>query len=83
MLLGRISLDRLANPAAALTEFNEYLAHGHGSLREDALIGRALALGRLRRSAEERSGWEVLLREYPDSMYAEKAREKLSAPVRL
>ena len=82
VLLGRISLDRLANPAAALTEFNEDLAHGHGSLREDALIGRALALGRLRRSAEERSAWEVLLREYPDSMYAEKAREKLSAPVR-
>lgn len=78
VLMGRIYLDRLSDPEHALGAFDSYLATGAtGPLREDALIGRALSLGKLNRRIEERSAWEALLRSYPDSIYAEKAKARL------
>jgi hypothetical protein len=78
VLIGRIFLDRLSDPARALAAFDSYLTTRSGStLHEEALIGRALALGRLNRREEEAAAWQALLSAYPDSLYAPHARDRL------
>jgi hypothetical protein len=76
--LGRLLLDRMDEPSAALSMFDRYLMDSaDGTLAEEARLGRALALMRLGRSAEERQAWQQLLTAHPRSVQAERARRRL------
>jgi TolA-binding protein len=73
--LGRMLLDD-GDAAGALGSFDQYLASG-GALAEDAMLGRALALRHLGRAGDEAGAWSTLVREYPRSVHAERARQRL------
>jgi TolA-binding protein len=76
--LGRLLLDRLGDSRGALVQFNSYLASpGGGVLREEAMVGRALSLGRMGRSAEERAAWQALLDNFPKSTQRKRAQARL------
>jgi TolA-binding protein len=81
--VSRVSLGKLllaANrPADAEREFAAYLVGSERVLEEEAYVGRATALARIGRSAEEARVWQDLLRSHPSSLYATKARERLQA----
>jgi len=82
VVLGRLLLDRLGDSKAALAQFESYLAGAsQGSLREEALVGRAVALGRLGRVTDERNAWNTLLDAYPRSTSAARARARIAALV--
>ena len=77
--LGRLLLDRMGDPAGALEQFDAYAtARPNGTLVEDALAGRALALQRLGRDQEERAAWTELLVRFPGTAYAARAHERLA-----
>jgi TolA-binding protein len=79
--VSRVSLGKLLLSAGRAREaerqFQSYLQVRGGTLEEEALVGRADALGRLGESGEERRVWEVLLRGHPSTVYATRARQRL------
>jgi TolA-binding protein len=81
--LARVSLGKLrlarGDAAGAESEFRRYLQAGAGQLSEEALVGRAQALGKLGRTRAEREAWQRLLADYPGSVYAAQARARLLA----
>jgi TolA-binding protein len=76
-LFGRMLLDD-GNANGALQCFDDYLRTG-GALREDVMLGRALAFQRIgpRASADEARAWTSLIDAYPASVHAERARRRL------
>jgi len=76
-LAGRLLLERGA-PEQALAQFNQYLAQS-GDVAEEALVGRATALGHLGRSAAEAAAWRQVIERHPESIYANQARQRLTA----
>lgn len=78
-LHGQLALDRLESPGRALALFERYLAvEPHGTLAEEARLGRARALERLGRASDERAAWRELLRAHPRSVHAAAARARLA-----
>jgi tetratricopeptide (TPR) repeat protein len=78
---GRMLLDR-GRPAQALAQFDQHLAYG-GEASQEALAGRATALGQMGRVSAERETWQKLLDSYPGTVYASEARERLAQMRRL
>ncbi len=76
LALARLMLDRQGNPAGALQLFNAYLAGG-GMLQQEAMLGRAIALQQLGRTAEERAAWQQIVTSFPGSVHAERAKKRL------
>jgi hypothetical protein len=76
-LFGRMLLDD-GNAYGALQCFDDYLRTG-GALREDVMLGRALAFEHIgpRASADEVRAWNSLIDAYPGSVHAERARRRL------
>jgi outer membrane protein assembly factor BamD (BamD/ComL family) len=78
--LSHVSLGKLLMlrgfAEAALQQFSTYLTIG-GPLEEEALVGRAQALGAMGRPREERGTWESLVTRFPNSIYAARARDRL------
>jgi TolA-binding protein len=78
VVVGDLTLAE-GTPREALSSFDSYLAaNPDGTLAEEALVGRALALMRLGRRDEERETWTQLLRRHPDSVQGARARSRLA-----
>jgi tetratricopeptide (TPR) repeat protein len=73
---GRMLLDS-GRPTQALAQFDRHLAY-RGEASQEALAGRAAALGQMGRLSAERETWQRLLDSYPGTVYASEARERLA-----
>jgi TolA-binding protein len=78
-LAGQLLLEQ-GRPGDALAQFDRHLGLGgqEAEVAEEALAGRATALEQLHRTAEAVTAWKSLLARYPRSVYAERARARLS-----
>jgi TolA-binding protein len=74
--LGKLLLA-MGRAQEAERQFEGYLA-GRQELAEEALFGRAQSLAELDSPVEEQRVWARLLREYPNSVYAARARARLA-----
>jgi len=83
--LAHVSLGNLllamGRPGEAERQFASYLG-GRPALAQEASVGRAQSLAALGRSAEEQHVWEELLRDYPNSVYAGRAKQRLTELAR-
>jgi TolA-binding protein len=83
--LAHVSLGNLllamGRAREAEQQFASYLG-GRPALAQEALVGRAQSLAALGRSAEEQRVWEGLLRDYPSSVYAGRAKQRLAELAR-
>jgi tetratricopeptide (TPR) repeat protein len=78
MTAGLIAGD---DPEAAVKAYDAYL-DDEGRLGEEALVGRAEALGRLGRRDQEAASWRELLRRHPESIHAPRAQARLAELAR-
>ena len=71
--LGELELGVLGQPAQALHSFETYLLQP-GPLTREARFGRIRALQMLSRKADEKAATAAFLRDYPNSVQAERLR---------
>jgi TolA-binding protein len=76
-LAGRLLLEK-RSPELALAQFDQYLSRP-GDIAEEALVGRATALGRLGRTSAEVAAWQEVLARHPGSVWATQAKSRLAA----
>jgi hypothetical protein len=74
--LGRLLLDS-GRASDAERQFSAYLAGSDRELAEEAWGGRAESLARLGRIGDERRTWLRLLQEFPASVYAARAKQRV------
>jgi TolA-binding protein len=74
--LGALLLQR-GDARGALAQFDGYVARG-GPVLEEALAGRARALGQLGDRAGEAQAWRNLLDRFPSSVHAARAHARLA-----
>lgn len=74
--LGKLLLD-MGRAREAEQQFASYLG-GRPALAQEALIGRAQSLAALGQTDEERRVWAELLHDYPSSVYAARAQQRLA-----
>ena len=75
-MLGALLLQR-GDAQGALAQFDGYVARG-GPVLEEALAGRARALGQLADRTGEIQAWEQLVDRFPSSVHATRARARLA-----
>jgi TolA-binding protein len=75
--LGKVLL-LMGRAGEAEQQFAQYSSAG-GTLAEEALVGQAQSLARLGRVGDEQRVWQRLLRDFPHSLYAVEATQRLSA----
>lgn len=84
--MARLLLDTRGDAAEALRLFERYArAAPDGNLAEEALLGRAEALGRLGRGADEAAAWAALLERFPGTVHRARAEahlREMAAPAR-
>ena len=73
-----LTMDR---PGEAERQFASYLG-GRPALAQEASVGRAQSLAALGRRVEEQHVWEELVRDYPNSVYAGRAKQRLTELAR-
>ena len=74
--LGNLLLS-MGRASEAEQQFASYLG-GRAALAQEALVGRAQSLAALGRSDDERRVWQGLLHDYPSSVYAGRATQRLA-----
>jgi tetratricopeptide (TPR) repeat protein len=81
--LGRLLGAELAQPRAAVAQFDGYLKrYPRGELAEEALYYRAEALQRLGRATQARTSLRELVSTFPHSLYVQPARARLGEEIR-
>jgi TolA-binding protein len=75
--IGETYLQNLGQPVRALRAFESYLAEPGGAVRQEAMLGRIEALGRLGRRDAERQAIEDYLQRYPEGLASSRLRERL------
>jgi TolA-binding protein len=79
--LAHVSLGNLllamGRAGEAERQFASYLG-GRSALAQEALVGRAQSLAALGRNDEEERVWQALLHDYPGSVYARRAKQRLA-----
>ena len=79
--LGRLLLDRLGDPKAALVHFEAYLksSGSTAALGAEALSGKARSLQKIGRGKQELATWKQLLEKHPSSHHAAVGKQRIQA----
>ncbi len=77
--LGQLEIEKLARPAKARQHFDRYLRlSGSGPLAQEAMYGKAQALGMLKNVPAEQQALELFIKRYPGALQVPAAKRRLS-----